>query len=37
MAHGMNPGQNRVRMALVAPLEDCIEAAQRIKSYIVSL
>ena len=36
-AHGMNPGKNRVRMALVAPLEDCIEAAQRIKSYIVSL
>ncbi len=36
-AHGMNPGKNRVRMALVAPLEDCIEAARRIKSYIVSL
>ena len=36
-AHGINPGKNRVRMALVAPLEDCIEAAQRIKSYIVSL
>ena len=36
-AHGMNPGQNRVRLALVAPIEDCIEAAQRIKSYIVSL
>jgi len=26
-----------VRMALVAPIEDCIEAAERIKSYIVSL
>jgi N-succinyldiaminopimelate aminotransferase len=37
MAHGENPGKNRVRMALVAPLEDCVEAAQRIKSYIVSL
>lgn len=36
-AHGMNPGQNRVRLALVAPLEDCIEAARRMKSYIVSL
>ena len=36
-AHGANPGKNRVRMALVAPIEDCIEAAQRIKSYIVSL
>jgi N-succinyldiaminopimelate aminotransferase len=36
-AHGTNPGKNRVRMALVAPIEECIEAAQRIKSYIVSL
>jgi N-succinyldiaminopimelate aminotransferase len=36
-AQGINPGQNRVRMALVAPLEECIEAAQRIKSYILSL
>jgi len=36
-AHGINPGKNRVRMALVAPIEECIEAAQRIKSYIVSL
>ena len=32
-----NPGQNHVRMALVAPLQDCIEAAERIKSYILSL
>ncbi len=31
---GFNPGQGYVRMALVAPLEDCIEAAQRIKAYI---
>jgi N-succinyldiaminopimelate aminotransferase len=36
-ARGINPGQNRVRMALVAPLEDCNEAAQRIKSFILSL
>ena len=34
---GSNPGQDYVRMALVAPIEDCIEAAERIKSYIVSL
>jgi N-succinyldiaminopimelate aminotransferase len=34
---GINPGNRHVRMALVAPLEDCIEAAQRIKSYLVSL
>jgi len=30
----INPGQNRVRMALVAPLDECIDAAQRIKHYI---
>lgn len=33
---GHNPGRDYVRMALVAPLEDCLEAAERIKSYIVS-
>ena len=27
---GINPGENRVRMALVAELEQCVEAAQRI-------
>lgn len=36
-AAGVNPGSNHVRMALVAPLEDCIAAAERIKTYIVSL
>ncbi|MEZ5594591.1 MAG: succinyldiaminopimelate transaminase [Gammaproteobacteria bacterium] len=29
-----NPGRGRVRMALVAPLSECIEAAQRIKIFI---
>jgi N-succinyldiaminopimelate aminotransferase len=29
-AHGANPGRNHVRIALVAPLEDCVEAAQRL-------
>ncbi len=29
-AGGINPGQNRVRMALVAELEQCVEAAERI-------
>jgi N-succinyldiaminopimelate aminotransferase len=29
-----NPGSNRIRMALVAPLEECIEAAHRIRSLI---
>ncbi len=33
----INPGINRVRMALVAPLEECIDAAQRIRSYIETL
>jgi N-succinyldiaminopimelate aminotransferase len=27
---GVNPGENRIRMALVAPVEQCVEAAQRI-------
>jgi N-succinyldiaminopimelate aminotransferase len=31
-----NPGKNRVRMALVAPIEECIEAAQRIKTCVES-
>lgn len=34
---GMNPGQNRVRMALVAPVEDCIEAAHRIRAFVETL
>ena len=32
-----NPGQGRVRMALVAPLDECLEAAQRIVAYNESL
>ena len=31
-----NPGQNHVRMALVASVEECIVAAERIKSYLQS-
>jgi N-succinyldiaminopimelate aminotransferase len=31
---GINPGQNHVRIALVAPLEDCMEAAHRIKHFL---
>ncbi|MSP86441.1 MAG: succinyldiaminopimelate transaminase [Methylotenera sp.] len=30
-AHGLNPGENFVRLALVASLDECIEAANRIK------
>jgi N-succinyldiaminopimelate aminotransferase len=29
-AHGANPGKNRLRVALVAPLAECVEAVQRI-------
>ncbi|ACL72239.1 conserved hypothetical protein [Thioalkalivibrio sulfidiphilus HL-EbGr7] len=32
-----NPGRNRVRMALVAPLDECIEAAGRIRRFVESL
>lgn len=34
---GINPGKNRVRMALVASVDECIEAAERIKKFILSL
>jgi N-succinyldiaminopimelate aminotransferase len=33
----VNPGENRIRIALVAPLEDCITAAKRIKEQINSI
>ncbi len=36
-AQGTNPGRKRVRLALVAPLAECIEAARRIRSYVESL
>ena len=32
--NGHNPGENRVRMALVAPLEECVEAAKRIVEFV---
>ncbi|MGZ0076944.1 succinyldiaminopimelate transaminase [Methylomonas sp. YC3] len=31
---GINPGANHVRIALVAPIEECVEAAQRIKAFL---
>ena len=37
MCDGLNPGEDYVRMALVAPLTECIEAAQRIKAFVNSL
>ncbi|MFZ4553748.1 MAG: succinyldiaminopimelate transaminase [Burkholderiales bacterium] len=32
-AHGINPGANRVRIALVAPLAECVEGAHRIARH----
>lgn len=34
-AHGINPGENHVRMALVASPEQCLEAALRIKQFVL--
>lgn len=31
---GHNPGENRVRMALVAPVAECVEAAKRIVTFV---
>lgn len=36
-AHGVNPGTRRVRIALVPPLVQCIEAAHRIRNFVESL
>ena len=33
-SNGVNPGAGRVRLALVAEVEECLEAAQRIVSYV---
>lgn len=32
--NGHNPGAGRVRMALVAPLAECVEAAERIRQFV---
>ena len=36
-AHGVNPGQGRIRMALVAEVDECLEAAQRIVQFCNTL
>jgi N-succinyldiaminopimelate aminotransferase len=36
-AHGLNPGAGRIRLALVAGTEECLEAAERIVHYTRSL
>ena len=36
-SHGVNPGAGRIRLALVAGVDECVEAARRIVSYTQSL
>jgi N-succinyldiaminopimelate aminotransferase len=36
-ANDINPGEDHVRMALVAPVEECIDAANRIRQFIETL
>ncbi len=36
-AQGCNPGAGRIRMALVAPTDECVEAAHRIRNFTRSL
>ncbi|HWQ39781.1 MAG TPA: succinyldiaminopimelate transaminase [Burkholderiales bacterium] len=36
-ARGVNPGANRVRIALVPSLSECVEAASRLREFIRSL
>lgn len=36
-AHGINPGTNRIRMALVAEVDEGVEAAQRIVQFCTAL
>lgn len=37
VSNGVNPGAGRIRMALVAEVDECLEAARRIVSYVHSL
>jgi len=36
-AHGVNPGANRIRIALVAATDECAEAARRIREFVAEL
>jgi N-succinyldiaminopimelate aminotransferase len=36
-AHGFNPGQNRIRIALMGSLEETLDAANRIQQLVASL
>ena len=35
--HGVNPGKDYIRVALVAPLPDCVEAAKRMTEFATKL
>jgi N-succinyldiaminopimelate aminotransferase len=35
--HGGDPGKGRVRISLVAPVDECTEAARRIRRYVEGL
>ena len=35
-AGGLNPGAGRIRISLVAPLAECVEAAERIRDFVIS-
>lgn len=37
VSQGINPGENRIRMALVAEVEECLEAANRIVAFVNKL
>jgi N-succinyldiaminopimelate aminotransferase len=34
---GVNPGKRRVRISLVASVDECVTAAQRIRAYLETL
>jgi N-succinyldiaminopimelate aminotransferase len=36
-AHGVNPGTNRIRIALVSSTEECAESARRIRNFMEAL
>jgi len=36
-AHGVNPGTDRVRIALVGPTAECVDAAERIRDFVSKL
>ena len=36
-ARGVNPGDRFVRIALVAPLAECLDAAQRIQKFVITI